>query len=118
MLAQERENRLNGPPERPACKRAHRYRTAFAGKWHIGFARPREFPAMRGFDVSSGIVGKSHHHFSWRVDKEFRDWAYDRNENDELDSDGTGGVADELNVDYFITGEDGVDYYVHFTGIN
>ena len=63
---------------------------------------------MRGFDVSSGIVGKSHHHFSWRVDKEFRDWAYDRNENNELDSDGTGGVADELNVDYFITGEDGV----------
>lgn len=62
---------------------------------------------MRGFDVSSGIVGKSHHHFSWRVDKDFRDWAYDRNDNNELDSDGTGGVADELNVDYFVTGEDG-----------
>ena len=62
---------------------------------------------MRGFDVSSGIVGKSHHHFSWRVDKEFRDWAYDRNDNNELDSDGTGGVADELNVDYFVTGENG-----------
>ena len=82
-----------------------RYRTAFAGKWHIGFARRREFPAKRGFDASDGIVGASHDHFNWTVHQE--DFNFDANGDGELESDGTGGVADERNVDYFITGEDG-----------
>ena len=82
-----------------------RYRTAFAGKWHLGFARRREFPAKRGFDASDGIVGSSHDHFNWTVHRE--DFNFDANGDGELESDGTGGVADERNVDYFITGEDG-----------
>ena len=81
------------------------YRTGFAGKWHIGFARRAEFPAMRGFDASSGIVGSSHNHFSWRARRS--DWAYDLNSNGELDSDQTGGPLDETNVDYFVSTVDG-----------
>ena len=81
------------------------YRTGFAGKWHIGFARRAEFPAMRGFDASSGIVGSSHNHFSWRAWRPA--WAYDLNGNGELDSDGSGGLLDENSVDYFVSTENG-----------
>ena len=51
----------DGPPCAPGNRRlpaalsAAGYATVMAGKWHLGFARPMDTPAGRGFDAFLGF---------------------------------------------------------------
>ena len=42
-------------PLLPAALSASGYATVMAGKWHLGFARPMDTPAGRGFDAFLGF---------------------------------------------------------------